>query len=191
MREEILRYGRERHIPVMRDKSAEELIKRVRENSPADILEIGTAIGYSGILMLQSAPKAKLTTVEINEERAETAKGNFLKAGLSDRIKLLIGDAVEIIPCIRETFDFILLDGPKGHYLEMLPYLVKMLRKGGILFADDVMYLGLIEDKDYSGRKHRTIVNNMRGFIDAVIAEKSLETEIIRIEDGILISKKI
>jgi len=187
---EFEEYARKNKIPIMRKESVGELIRCIGEIKPVSILEIGTAIGYSGTIMLERAPYSRLTTIEIDEERAEIARENFRKRGLYNRVDIMIGDATEIVPCITVNYDFILLDGPKGHYLEMLPYLLKILRKGGMLFSDNVLYLGLVEDKDYSGHKHRTIVNNMRGFIDRVLNDESLESRLLRIEDGILTAVK-
>ena len=186
--DDIRAYARDKNIPIMRDKTIKELIDNIITNKPLRILEIGTAIGYSGIIMLSNSV-AELMTIEIDEDRADIARGNFTKARLNNRVKLIVGDANEVIPCITLKYDFILLDGPKGHYNEMLPYLLEILNINGILFADNVLYMGLVE-ADEVGHKHRTIVNNMRKFLDMITNDKRLDSRIIKIDDGIIIAAK-
>ena len=186
---DIREYAEARHIPIMRLKSSDLLIKEIIDACPKRILEIGTAIGYSGIIMLLNSD-AELLTVEIDEERGEVAKANFKALGVNDRVKLIIGDALEVVPCITGNFDFILLDGPKGHYQELLPDLTRLLNLGGILFADNVLYMGLVEGEDLPARKHRTIVINMRRFINEIMSSNDYNARLITIEDGIIIGRK-
>jgi predicted O-methyltransferase YrrM len=187
--EKIREYAEARHIPIMRRESAELLIKEIKSCHPKRILEIGTAIGYSGLLMLLNSD-AELLTVEIDEESAARAKANFKAYCLSDRVKLIIGDALEVVPCITGSFDFILLDGPKGHYAEMLPFLTNLLNPNGILFADNVLYMGMVEGEEIPARKHRTIVINMRRFVKEIMDSNDYTTNLISIEDGIIIGRK-
>ncbi|MGI6701415.1 MAG: O-methyltransferase [Christensenellales bacterium] len=187
----IRQYAIENNIPIMRDSTVNALTNKIKELMPARILEIGAAVGYSGIIMLRSYDKAALTTIEIDEQRALKAKRNFKAAGLIDRAQVLIGDAVEIVPCIAEKYDFVLLDGPKGQYCAMLPYLINMLNRGGEIFADNALYFGKTMDMSYNGHKHRTIVRNMRKFIDALYADGRMHTRLIKTDDGIIIAKKL
>lgn len=188
---EIKHYAKAHNIPIMRDNTVSELIRCIDAVRPFKILEIGTAIGYSGIIMLENAKSALLTTIEIDEERAKIAKDNFIKWGLSERADIMVGDAEEIVPCLRVKYDFILLDGPKGSYYGMLPYLIELLNVGGMLFADNVLYMGLVKGDGEVGHKHRTIVGNMRRFLDAMMNNKELITEIIEIDDGIITGRKV
>lgn len=189
MLNDIIDYAITNRIPIMREDSVNILIDCVKEVKPRNILEIGTAIGYSGIIMLNNSPKdSHLTTIEVDEERAMLAKANFKKFGYDNRVNIIIGDANEVVPCIDVEYDLILLDGPKGHYNSMLPYLVNVLSADGVLFADNVLYLGLVQGDALARRKHRTIVNNMRKFIDSM--NNTLECQLITIDDGIIIGRK-
>ncbi len=178
-------------VPIIRAKSAEIMQNFVRDINPKKILEIGTAIGYSGLLLLQSAINAELTTIDIDEDRAYIARQNFDRAGVLNRVKIIIGDASEIVPCHTIKYDFILLDGPKGKYLEMVPYLIDMLNVGGGILIDNVLYFGLVEREGKIWHKHRTIVRSLRGTIDLCMNDPRLEAELLRLEDGLIKGIKV
>lgn len=187
--EEIRKYARCRYIPVMLDDGAEVLTDAILKYKPKNILEIGTSLGTSGILMLTYS-QAHLITIDINEEAVEIAKENFRELELIDRVDFLIGDCVEIIRMMSGKFDFIFLDGPKGQYIEMLESLLSLLDKNGILFADNVLFHNLVEQPDIE-YKHRTIIKNLRKFIDTVNTNKNLEVSLVRKGDGVIIAKKL
>lgn len=177
--------------PVLRDDSFEILIKIIEEKKPKQILEIGTNIGLSGIAMLLISKNAKLTGIEIDEEKAKAAEQNYKKFGVSDRAKIFIGDASEIIPIISGKYDFIFLDGPKGHYNEYSEYLLDSLLKGGILFADNVLFRGYVGGKTKTPHRFNTVKHSMEKFLQRITQNDNLKTEIIDIEDGISITEKI
>lgn len=179
------------NIPTVMDGTFNLLLTYVGAKQPERILEIGAAYGVSGIAMLKLSPKAKLTTIEKAPERADIARNNFKRAGVLDRVNLFEGDASEIVPMLEGKFDFIFLDGPKGHYYEYLPYLMKLLDVGGILFADDVLFWGYIEEEKLRNRKHSTIYKSLRDFLNAVSADERLITTVIEIDDGISVSLRI
>ncbi len=191
--QEIKAQAKETGVPILRDQSAQILCDLCKKNKPQRILEIGTATGYSAIVMLSSC-EAKLITLEKDEERAKTALLNFSKAGLENRVRLIKGDAMDAIKAFydqKETFDFIFLDGPKGQYVKYLPYLKAMLVKGGILFADDVLLHGWVKSNEKIAHKHRTMVMALRRFLEAVENDKDFETKLVEIEDGLSISTKL
>ena len=138
---EIREFAKDNFIPIVRPKTSELLIEKVKEVDPNNILEIGTAIGYSGILMLQNST-AKLVTLEKDEKMQKLALENFEKENLRDRVELIFGDAKDFIEKTPQMFDLIFLDGPKGQYLNYLPFLLKMLNKNGLLFCDNVLFGG-------------------------------------------------
>ena len=140
---EIREFAKDNFIPIVRPKTSELLIEKVKEVDPNNILEIGTAIGYSGILMLQNST-AKLVTLEKDEKMQKLALENFEKENLRDRVELIFGDAKDFIEKTPQMFDLIFLDGPKGQYLNYLPFLLKMLNKNGLLFCDNVLFGGLV-----------------------------------------------
>ncbi len=188
--QEIRRFAKENFIPIVREKTSKILIEKVKEINPKNILEIGTAIGYSGMLMLENS-EAFLTTLEIDENRKNIALKNFNSAGFQNRVNLVFGDCKTFIESEKEVFDFIFLDGPKGQYVKYLPHLINMLSRKGLMFCDNVLFEGLVQNYDaIIPKKHRTIVNNLRKFLKIVSEDKNLECEILDVEDGICLIKK-
>ena len=179
------------HEPVLRDKSLELLIKVATENNCTKILEVGTNVGLSGIALLLNNKNAHLTGIEINEGKAQTAKENYKFFGVDKRAQMFCGDATEIIPLLTGEYDLIFLDGPKGHYAEYLPNLLTNLKVGGIIFADNVLFRGYVNGKVKTPHKFNTTKNSMQRYLTAVSNDESLSTEIIDLEDGISITKRI
>ena len=189
-KEEILSFARKNWVPVLRDRSADFLCEVVKKEKPKKILEIGTCLGYSGILMLENSQESFLVTVEKDVEKSQEALQNFSQAGLLDRVEVINQDAMEVIQNLvknEQKFDLIFLDGPKGQYVKYLPNLKKLLNRGGILFADDIYYHGLVK-QGYPKHKHRTIVYRLREFIDLITNDKEFETFLFDIDDGISLS---
>lgn len=184
----IEKYAHENYIPIMQKESIKLLNEIIKEQNPAKILEIGTAIGYSAINILTNC-NGKVYTIEINEDRIEIAKENFKKASLSNRVTIFQGDAKEILPMAAGEYDFILLDGPKGYYNRFLKDLLRLLKKDGILFCDNVYYKGMVLGKE--NKKHKSISINMREFISKLKSLSCLEVEFYDIGDGLAICKKI
>jgi len=184
-------YALENHVPIIRPLSREILAKEVAAKNPSKILEIGTAIGFSGCLMLNSAPNSTLTTIEIDAKSFEVAKRNFAEAGLTNRVKQILGDASEVVKTLEGKFDFIFLDGPKSQYVKQLPYLVNLLSVGGVLLADNVLFMGQVLSDIYPKHKHRSMILKLRQFIRDIQSDKRLTSEIIDVEDGLLLAKKI
>lgn len=187
----LKQYARTNFIPVMADDTREMLFKTVQERKPQRILEIGTAIGYSGIVMLSAAPRAKLNTVELSETFAAMAKANFAQWGMSERVNVFVGDARQIVPQLTGSYDFIFLDGPKGQYETFFPYLTDILTVGGTLVCDNVLYKGLVEHVPDKRHKHITVARNMRAFLDDITANPRYKTELLRIGDGVTVSTKL
>ena len=181
--------ARERGEPVLRDESFDLLLKTVEKYKPKKILEIGTNEGLSGIAMLLTSKDAALTGIEIDEEKIRIAKENYKEFGLEDRAKIFSGDASEILPVITGEYDFIFLDGPKGHYYEYLSFLLPVLKTGGVIFADNVLYRGMVEGK--APHKHATIKNSMQNYLKAVTQNENLSTTLYRIDDGVAITEKL
>lgn len=189
--EKINEYATIHNVPVIEKPAGDLLRKIVAEKQPKSILEIGTAIGYSGLLMLDSAGEdCFLTTVDIDDERLLQAEKNFKSAGVEKRVKIIQEDANYLLTLLDEKFDFIFLDGPKGHYQTMFPYLLNLLSDGGIIFVDDVGYHGWVDDGTYPKHKHRTIINNMRAFLKSVENDSELKTQRIDVGQGVLIVQK-
>lgn len=177
--------------PVLRDKSFEILLENVKNKKPKRILEIGVNLGLSGIAMLLTCQTSLLTGIEIDEEKIKLAKRNYVDFGVEKRAKIFQGDASEIIPILTGEYDFIFLDGPKGHYYEYLPHLLSILKKGGVLFADNVLFRGYVGGKVKTPHRFNTTKNSMERFLSAITNDENLKTQIIDIEDGISITEKI
>ena len=174
-------------IPTILDESLNLLLLTLKVKNPAKILEIGTATGMSGICMLDACPNAKLTTIEANEQSFKEAKTNFEKHGHSDRATCYFGDAGDIIRFLNGGYDFIFLDGAKARYYDYLPELKRLLAKGGVVFADNVLFRGLVECEKPPHRD-MTIVRNLRAFIDELTQDENYVTSVIDVGDGVLIS---
>lgn len=186
---DLRRAAADEGIPVLREQTFSLLTVVTAATKPKRILEVGTAYGCSGIGMLTASPVSRLVTLEIDDRAVIKAKNNFKDFGLSDRVELFEGDASEIIPVLSGKFDLIFLDGPKGHYLEYLPFLKDLLTVGGVLFADNVLL------KEYAlgepERRGRTAKRNMAAFTEAVLNDGDFIARKIDLEDGVLIAVKI
>lgn len=177
--------------PILRDKSFELLLDTIKREKPKKILEIGVNLGLSGIAMLLTEQSASLTGIEIDEEKIALAKENYKTFGVSDRAKIFQGDASEIIPVLTGEYDFIFLDGPKGHYFEYLPYLLEILAVGGTLFADNVLFRGFVGGRVKTPHGYNTIRNSMENYLKEITTRKDLQSQVLDIEDGVSITKKL
>ena len=158
-------FAEENNVPIVTKEVAEYLKFMVDLNKSKNILEIGTAIGYSGIIMAKASEKygGKLTTIEIDEERYKQAEENFSKAGI-DNVKLILGDGLEEIKKLEAGFDFIFIDAAKGKYKEFFEDSYKLLADGGLIFIDNIMFRGYLY-KEYP-KRFKTIVRKLNEFID-------------------------
>ena len=189
---QLEKFARERYIPVMLDDTKELLFDTVKRAQPKRILEIGTAIGYSGIVMLSASEQATLNTIELDEQTAAIARKNFEEFGMSSRVNVFVGDAREIVRLLTGSYDFIFLDGPKGQYEVFLPYLTDLLEVGGTLVCDNVLYKGLVEHvPDDKRHKHITVARNMHAFLQDITTNPRYDTVLHRIGDGVTVSVKL
>lgn len=185
--------SRDDYMPFIRDESAKILFDICQKEKPKNILEIGTAVGYSALLMLEGAKDAFITTIEKDNERAQQAMTNFEKNGVKERVDLIVGDAGEVLPQLEDEgkeFDLIFLDGPKGQYLRYLPHLKNLLCKGGLLVADNVLLHGWVKGEEFVKHKHRSMVVNLRKFLKALEEDCDFDSKLLEIEDGMTISRK-
>lgn len=188
---EILHYARENHIPVLLEDTAKLLFNLAYKLQPKNMLEIGTAIGYSGTLLL-SASKTKLTTIENFDSNYDLAKKHFESAGLTNNVEMLFGDAYNVIVDLLNAgkkFDFIFLDGPKGQYIKYLPILKQLLSDGGILVSDNVHFKGMVFWEGVIPHRKRTIVVNLRKFLETIKNDTDFMWKELKIGDGVMISK--
>ena len=186
---EIEKYGRENKIPILLDDTLEYISKILEEVKPKRILEIGTAIGFSSICFSKYlAEGGRIDTIEIESLRVEQALENIEKVGVQDKICVLEGDALDILPYLTEEYDVIFIDAAKGKYLEFFEHALRLCKQNGYIIADNVLYKGMVQS-DYNKHKQRTAVNKLRNFIDMVLNHPKLESELIDIGDGLTVSK--
>lgn len=178
-------------VPIIRKEMESFLRVILTIKHPKEILELGTAIGYSAILMSECCD-AKITTIENYEKRIPIARENIEKAGKSDQIELLEGDAMEVMKTLpKEKYDFIFMDAAKAQYINYLPEVMRLLIPGGVLITDNVLQDGdLIQSKFVVRRRDRTIHKRMREFLETVKHDERLETSIVPIGDGIVMAVK-
>ena len=178
-------------VPIIRKEMESFLRVILTIKHPKEILELGTAIGYSAILMSECCD-AKITTIENYEKRIPIARENIKKAGKSDQIELLEGDAMEVMKTLpKEKYDFIFMDAAKAQYINYLPEVMRLLNPGGVLITDNVLQDGdLIQSKFVVRRRDRTIHKRMREFLETVKHDERLETSIVPIGDGIVMAVK-
>ena len=189
--EEIANRARKGYIPIIRDNTAQALINVCKEKNPKKILEIGTAIGYSGLLMLQNC-QAFLYTIEKDEQRLAEAEKNFKLFGQEARVKLILDDALIALEKLckdNEKFDLIFLDGAKGQYIKYYPLIKKLLNRDGILFTDNIYMHGMVKSEGKIAHKHRSMVVNLRKYIELLKNDKDFTTNFYDIDDGYSISK--
>ena len=188
--EQIKQKALSNHIPIIMDDTLLEIEKRMKKIKPMKILEIGTAVGYSAICFSKFLREnGKIDTIERDVDRANEAKENIKKMELEDKINIIVGDAVEILPTLNDKYDIIFIDAAKGKYPFFLKESLRLLADNGIIFADNILYKGYVMS-DYNKHKQRTAVRNLREYIAEVTQNPNLETEILEVGDGLAITKR-
>ena len=187
--ERIKEKALEEHIPIIMDDTLEVIEDYFKKNKPKKILEIGTAVGYSAICFTEFLSEdGIIDTIEREHTRVEEAKENIKKMGLEDKIHILEGDAVEILPTLEGKYDAIFIDAAKGKYPFFLKESLRMLSYNGVIFADNILYKGYVLS-DYNKHKQRTAVRNLREYIKETTEDENLDTKILEVGDGLAITK--
>lgn len=190
--EQIETKAKNNNVPVLRTKSQERLIELVKTKNPKTILEFGTAVGVSAILML-NASNATIDTIEIDQARAHQAEENLQSLNLANRANVLVGDAIDLCEQLQQRnkkYDFVFLDSAKGQYVKLLPYILDLLNPGGVLVADNVLFRGYVYGN--CPKRFKTISKRLKQFIENCKSEKQLkDVEVINIEDGLLVATKV
>ena len=178
----------EEHIPIIMDDTLEVIAKYLTKIKPEKILEIGTAVGYSAMCFSEYLSEdGKIDTIERDTDRIAEAKENIKKVGVEDKINIYEGDAVEILPTLNDKYDVVFIDAAKGKYPFFLKESMRMIKQNGIIFADNILYKGYVMS-DYNKHKQRTAVRNLREYIKEVTENPNIETEILKVGDGLAIS---
>ncbi len=190
--EKIEKEAHENYVPVIRKETQNLLKLLLAMNRPKRILEVGTAVGFSALLMEEYNPvDCRITTIENYEKRIPIARENFLCAGKQNVIELIEGDAALVLKELQEPYDFIFMDAAKGQYIHFLPDIMRLLKNGGVLVSDNVLQDGdIIESRFAVTRRNRTIHKRMRDYLYEITHVKELTTSVLPIGDGVTISVK-
>ena len=191
--EEIEKEARKDGVPIIRKEMESFLRVMLSIKKPMRILELGTAVGYSAILMSEYInEKGQIITIENYDKRIPVAKNNFIRAGVIDKITLIEGDAADVLKTLDGPYDFIFMDAAKGQYIHFLPDVIRLLATGGVLISDNVLQDGEVLDSKYVvERRNRTIHSRMREYLYTLKNHEQLETSIIPLGDGVALSVKI
>lgn len=190
--EELETYALDTEVPIIRKEMQSFLKTLIMMNKPRQILEVGTAIGFSALLMSEYMPAdAHITTIEKYEKRIPIARENFKKYGKEEQITLIEGDAADVLAELKGEYDLIFMDAAKGQYIHFLPDILRLLGSGGVLLSDNVLQDGdVIESRYAITRRNRTIHGRMREYLYELKNHPQLQTSIIPLGDGITLSVK-
>lgn len=178
------------YVPIIRKEMQGFLKLLLAMKRPVRILEVGTAVGFSAILMAEYDPvECEITTIENYEKRIPIARENFKRAGKQHQITLLEGDATEILKELTKPYDFIFMDAAKGQYIHFMPDILRLLKPEGLLVSDNVLQDGdIIESHFIVTRRNRTIHKRMREYLYALTHSEELVTSVLPIGDGVTVS---
>lgn len=187
--EKVKQKALEEHIPILMDDTLEKIEEILKQEKPKRILEIGTAVGYSASQFAKTTDnECIIDTIELDEERAKQAKENIKKIGVENRINIMIGNAVDILPTLNETYDIVFIDAAKGKYPFFLQEAIRMIKDNGLILADNVLYKGYVMS-DYNAHKQRTAVRHLREYIKEITENDNCESKILEIGDGLAITR--
>lgn len=190
--DEIEKEALDNCVPIIRREMQSFLKLLLALKKPARILEVGTAVGFSAILMAEYNPvEASVTTIENYGKRIPIARANFIRAKKAEQITLLEGDAADILKTLEEPYDFIFMDAAKGQYIHFMPEVMRLLAQDGVLVSDNVLQDGdIMESRFAVTRRNRTIHKRMRDYLYQLTHQESLVTTILPVGDGITVSVK-
>ncbi len=190
---ELYDFAHDKEIPVAKPETTKLLHILSLVKKPKKILELGTGIGCSAIILSKASEDSQILTVEKNPDNYKEALSLIELNNLSDRIKVINADGIDVLKDLsekKEKFDFIFLDSAKAQYIDYYPYLTDMLKKDGLLVTDNVLYGGMVATDELVEHRKKTIVKRLRMYIDALNNDKSLNTVVVPIGDGVAISIK-
>ena len=196
--EELLRemedYAALHHVPIINERGRQAFLQIVQEARPHRVLEIGTAIGYSSLLMAQNgAADIDITTLELSDERIKTAQGYIDRSAYADRIHIMGGDAAENLLKLQLTgqkFDFIFIDAAKGQYVDYFHKIQPMLTENAVILADNVLFRGYVKGDVPTPRRFKTIVKRLREYIE-LVSQPPYVTEILENGDGLAVTRRL
>ena len=183
-------YAMAHNVPIINRESGQLLQTVTAAANPRSVLEIGTAIGYSTLLLAANmAPGGKITTLEQDEERILVARQFLAQAGALDQIEIIAGNAGEVVSGLSDSFDLVFIDAAKGQYLDYLHKVMDKLSPGAIVIADNVLFRGWVIDNQATPRRFRTIVKRLKAYLDFVTNDTRFDTVVHQIGDGMAVSR--
>ena len=184
-------YAHENHVPIVEPETAQLIRVLLKSKKPKSILEVGAAIGYSALIMAEiTEDTTNITTIERNESMIIEAKKNIENSPYAHRIKLIEGDAEEILPNLKDTYDFIFIDAAKGQYKEFFDHCSKYLVSGGIILSDNVLFKGMVASDQLVVRRKKTIVKRLREYLKYINELDGYTSCILPVGDGVAITYK-
>ncbi len=182
--------GEANNIPIIHREVGEFIKTILRMQKPKKILEIGSAIGFSSIFFASCTEDSQITTIEIDDDMAKIARSNIKKYGFEDRIDLIEGNALEVIPKLEEKYDFVFIDAAKGQYINFFSLVEGKLQPGAVIISDNILFRGMVGDDDLVKRRKITIVKRLREYLDDLLKNDSYTSSILQIGDGIALTYK-
>lgn len=188
---ELEDYAKANNVPIVQKETGKLLELMVTIKKPGKILELGTAIGYSALLMkLCCSKECKLVTVDRDHIMVDMARNNFKKYGIDNSIEVIEGDCLDVLQTLNDTYDIIFMDAGKGHYNHFLPHCKRLLAKDGIIVADNVLFRGMVASRELLIRRKITIVKRMKSYLELISNDEDFITSVIPMGDGIAISAR-
>ena len=187
---EMEKFAKEYEVPISQPETIKLIELLIRIGKIKNVLEVGAAIGYSAIRMVYAGAE-KVDSIEINSDAVRVARANAEKEGMSDNIRIIEGDAKEVLPKLDGEYDMIFIDAAKGQYSEFFNHCMRMLKVGGILVSDNILYKGMTATDELVLHRKRTIVKRLREYIDMLCNHPELDTDVIPVGDGIALSVRL
>ena len=185
-------YAAARHVPIIRAEERDILLRLVDNCKPHAVLEIGTAIGYSALLIAScAAPHVQVTTLELDADRAAVADAFIRRSSFHEQIHIHVGDAAVLLPRLTGTYDFVFIDAAKGQYVDYFHKVLPLLAKNAVIAADNVLFRGYVRCDEKPPRRYKTIVKRLREYITLVNSTPGFVTEIHEDGDGLAISRRL
>ena len=190
---EMEQFAEKNRVPIIKEAERKIFREIMEKYQPEYILEIGTAIGYSALLMAHCGQGAKIKTLELSEERARTAQSFIDRSPYKDDIEIVVGDAGETLLSLAATemFDMVFIDAAKGQYPDYLQKILPHLNAGGVIVTDNVLFRGYVLGTGKPPRRYKTIVKRLREYLQIINDEKIFKTMIYEDGDGLAVSQKI
>jgi len=187
-------YAALHHVPIINERGRQAFLQVVREAKPHRVLEIGTAIGYSSLLMAQNgADDIEITTLELSDERIRTAQGYIDRSAYAGRIRIMGGDAAENLLTLQHTgqkYDFVFIDAAKGQYVDYFHKIQPLLTEDAVILADNVLFRGYVKGDVETPRRFKTIVKRLREYIE-LVSQPPFVTEILENGDGLAVTRRV